>query len=84
MALSHDPTCTLALKQRAISYQQANDLEKARRDIDSALQIERPYTSSVLVFFDTDAFLVISALDPQLISLDQNWRSPDREILSVN
>ena len=70
MALLHDPTCTLALKQRAISYQRTNELDQARRDIDRALQITREYNSSVLVVLDVDNFLVILALDPQLISLD--------------
>ena len=77
MALLHDPTSTLPLKQRAISYQRTNELEQARRHIDSALQIAREFNSSVLVVLDMDDFLVILALDPQLISLDQNWRSPD-------
>ena len=72
MALLHDPTCTLALNQRASSYQRTNELEQARRDIDSALQITREYNSSVLVVLDVDNFLVILALDPLLISLDQN------------
>ena len=75
LALSYQPTFLIALKQRAIALNQLKEFQRARTDIDLALSLAREWFSRLVATHNHRLHLVIEALDLELISLDEQWKS---------